>query len=158
MLVGLDGEVARQFATMLSVGAPPMEALAYFFPDTPTNELGGTLKGWLKDRRVQAEIKALQGGKEWEEMTLDERIRFSVEKNYAEMAYYLYTHNYATLTGPERAKADECRRVLEAKLAGVAGKMGVMEEFFNDIKSGKLKLGRPATIGAAGVMLPPLPA
>ena len=84
-------------------------------------------------------------GKSWQEMSLEERIHFSIDKHYSEMAYFLYSHNYSQLVGTDRQKADICRQALEAKIAGTAGKMGPLEQFWADIKTGKVTLkGLPA--------------
>jgi hypothetical protein len=75
-------------------------------------------------------------------MDLMEKIRYSIDRHYAQMAYYLYTHNYSELTAAEKSKADTARQVLEAKLAGRAGKETPLEAFTRDLLEGKLKLER----------------
>jgi hypothetical protein len=68
-------------------------------------------------------------------MSAEERIRFAIDKHYNEMAYFLYSHNYGELSGPDKAKADTCRQALEAKLAGTAGKFTPLDEFWNDMRA-----------------------
>lgn len=125
---------------------PHAEAIRYFYPDeeNPTN-LRAILNKWLKTPIVQEAILALEG-KAWQERTLEEKIKFSIDKHYSELAYYLYSHNYAELEGAARAKADVCRQTLETKLAGMAGKMDALSSFWADVASGKLNLstqGKP---------------
>lgn len=130
---------AHQFALMLGSGMPGIDVLAYFLPELGATDLKQELARWLATPVVRASILA-QMGKSWQDMTLDERITFSVDKHYSEMAYFLYSHNYSQLMGPDRQKADICRQALEAKIAGNAGKLGPLESFWADIKSGKVQL------------------
>ena len=114
--------------------------MGYFLPpSTDATELKLTLTSWLASSAIKGAILKLQG-KSWQDMTLDEKISYSVDKTYAEMAWFLYSHNYSQLMGAEKAKADTCRVALEAKLAGNAGKLGPIESFWQDIKSGKVQL------------------
>ena len=147
-------EQAYQFAVMLSSGAPAREAIRYFLPEGEEVLTSGQVEQiaarWLADKAVQAAIIGLQGT-EWEGMTTEEKLRYAVGKTYVEMAYFLYSRNYVELSGPERAKADTCRNTLEAKLAGTAGKLSAVEQFWADVTSGKVKLvtTTPAQQGVA---------
>lgn len=135
---------ALQFALMLGSGMPQVDVIAYFFPTLDPGELKVELNKWMGSPTVRSAILT-QMGKAWQDMTLEERIQFSIDKHYSEMAYFLYSHNYAQLVGPDRQKADICRQALEAKIAGNAGKLGPIEAFWADIKSGRVKLaGLPA--------------
>lgn len=131
---------ALQFALMVQAGMPPIDAIIYFFPDMDPGDLKNTLKGWQSHDFVQRATHALQG-KLWQEMTLEERINYAVDKHYAEMAYYLYSRNYALLQGTDKQKADTCRTALEAKLAGTAGKQSPLYDWWDDVRKGKVKLG-----------------
>jgi hypothetical protein len=128
---------------VLSSGMPPEDAMAYFLPDMDPVDRLAVMRRWLPSANLQHAIRALQG-KSWTEMDLQERIKISIDKHYTEVAYFLYTHNYASLTGADKTKADTCRQVLEAKLAGMAGKTDALSSFWNDLVSGKVKLNGPA--------------
>lgn len=128
-------EQAGQLALMIVSGMPLRDCLTYFFPDAEEADLVTTEKLWRKSPYLSQEIRKLQG-KAWQEMDLDERIKLSIDKHYAEAAYYLYSRNYATLQGNEKLKADTCRQVLEAKLAGMSGKMAPMERWLDDVRKG----------------------
>src|SRR3990167_2848952 len=147
-------EQAYQFAVMLSSGAPAREAIRYFLPEGEEVLTSGQVEQiaarWLADKAVQAAIIGLQGT-EGEGMTTEEKLRYAVGKTYVEMAYFLYSRNYVELSGPERTKADTCRSALEAKLAGTAGKLSAVEQFWADVTSGKGKLvtTTPAQQGVA---------
>lgn len=141
-MVSVSTESATQFALMLSAGMPAEDAIGYFIPpDTETSP--GVIKDWLdsylRSPLTQKAILTLQG-KPWQGMSIDEKMRFALDKNYTEAAYFLYSHNYCDLSGHERQKADTCRQILETKLAGMAGKMGALESFYADILGGKVKL------------------
>ena len=145
---------ALQFALMLSAGLPPRDAMRYFLPDgedlTP-GVIETYLTKWLRSDTVRKAIQTTQG-KPWQDMTLDEKMRFAIDKHYTEMAYFLYSHNYAELAGAEKQKADTCRATLESKLAGMAGKLGALDQFWADVTSGKVKLG----VGLGGNSTPSL--
>lgn len=141
-------EQAYQFAIMLSAGVPGAEAIRYFYPDDNPTSQKAWLDKWMRSEEVQRQIILLQG-KSWEKMSTEEKIQFAVNKHYVEAAYFLYSHNYAELTGAEKTKADTCRQVLETKLAGMSGKMDALSQFWADVQSGAIKLGKPATVQAA---------
>lgn len=131
---------ALQFALMLRAGMPAAAAIQYFFPEEEDLEkVKKELKQWSKSKMVSKAIETVQG-KPWVDMSLDEQMKFCIDKHYAELAYYLYSHNYNDLTGIERQKADICRQTLEAKLSGSIGKMTALELFYKDIMSGTTKL------------------
>lgn len=131
---------ALQYALMLKSGMPSVDCMGYFYPDQDVAGLIALVKEWHKSELVQKAILATQG-KPWQDMSLDEQIRFAIDKNYSEMAYYLYSHNYSTLDGTAKQKADTCRTALEQKVAGTAGQMNPLTTFWNEIRTGKVKLG-----------------
>lgn len=131
---------ALQLALMLTAGMPTLDAVRYFYPDDEPERVKFEHDRWLRSNHVKSAVKTVQNGKSWQEMSLDERIKFAIDKHYSELAYFLYTNNYATLTGADRQKADVCRAALEAKLAGTSGKMDALTSWFDDVKSGKVKL------------------
>ena len=146
---GPDKDEAQQFALMMQAGMPSRDALRYFYPDIEdAATLAKIHHRWITSPRVAAAIVALQG-KNWQDMTLDERIQTSINLHYAQLAYLLYSRNYVELIGAEKQKADTARQALEAKLAGSAGKLGPIEAFWEDIRTGKVKLGVP-TLAPAG--------
>lgn len=138
---------AHQFALMLSAGMPSVEALPYFFPEASRDDLESLHGSWMRSKEVERAIAHLQG-KPWQDMGVEERIKFSVDKHYTEMAYYLYSRNYVELFGQDRDKADTCRKALEAKLAGTSGQLTGIEKWWNDVKMGVVKLPTLTTIPA----------
>lgn len=142
-------EEADSFAVMLHVGVPPRDAIMYFATESEVAD--PTLLVELKDafissRLVALAVSKLQGG-EWEKLPLEQRIQVALDKNYAEKAYFLYANNFNEVSGSEYTKLQEARKVLEAKMAGTSGKMDSLQQFFDDVKTGRVKLGvqPPAT-------------
>lgn len=142
---------ALQLALMINAGMPTLEAMRYFYPEDDPERVKFEHDRWMRSSHVKAAVKHVQYGKNWQEMSLDERIKFAVDKHYSELAYFLYTHNYATLSGAERQKADICRAALEAKLAGTAGKMDALTSWFDDVKTGRVKLPTVAVPSKMGL-------
>lgn len=139
-------EEALQFCQMLFCGMPSMDAIRYFLP---TLEDGWTEEQvrafhdrWVKGKEIGPARKIVEG-KEWSELTPEERIKRAIDKHYTEMAYFLYSTNYASIQGADKTKADTCRGALEAKLAGMAGKLDPLSKFFEDVASGRVKLASP---------------
>lgn len=133
---------------MLSSGAPAREAIRYFLPEDSPEVLTGAqveqlAARWLATPAVQTAHAALLG-KDWTLLSTEEKMRVSIDKHYVEMAYFLYSRNYVELSGPDKLKADTCRTALEAKLAGTAGKLTAVEQFWSDVSSGKIKLAPAA--------------
>lgn len=132
-------EEAFQFATILSVGVPSIDAIQYFLTEeekTDPTLVDRVHRHFLQSGRVaraQTEIM----GKPWQDMSLEERIKFSIDKHYGELAYFLYSHNYSQVSGVELTKANTCRQVLEAKLAGLAGTTDPLTRFYEDMRAGK---------------------
>lgn len=143
----LTPELARQFALILQSGMPSMEAARYFVTPEVALEAPEEVRllhdKWIVSPLLQRAINAIQG-KAWQEMSLEEKINLSIAKHYAEMAYFLYAHNYGDLEGAAKLKADTCRDALEKKLAGSAGQRDALSQFLADVKNGSIKLMGPA--------------
>lgn len=128
-----DAEQAQQFALMLQTGVPAADAVRYFLPeDAHPDAVKDVAERWARCAAVRDAQVELNGG-EWSALTPEGRIQQALEKHYNEMAYYLYTTNYGELDGAKRSKADSCRIALEAKLAGMQGKMDALARFYMDM-------------------------
>ena len=138
-------EQAEQFAQMICCGMPPLEAILYFLPESneepPNNDIIALAKKWQGSKRVARAVEKLSGGP-WQGLDPEARLNLAIEKQYNEMAYFLYSRNYVELKGAERAKADTCRDAIERKMAGMAGKMDALNRFYADITSGKVALNK----------------
>lgn len=129
----LSKEEAHQFALLQLAGVPVADIVTYFVPPgTKDEEILASAKEWPGQREVLEALRLLTGGVPWQQLSPEERLKIALDKHYAEMAYFLWSHNYADLTGGEKGKADDCRRALEAKLAGTAGKGNFLEVFYEE--------------------------
>jgi hypothetical protein len=141
-MTGPDKDSALQFAIMLRSGLPARDAIVYFADTDDPSTLAQQLSVWIRSKHVREALAKLQG-KPWQSMSLKEQMNAALDQHYAGLAYFLFSSNYADLGPTDKAKADTARQAVEAKLAGTAGKMSALDEFFNDFKSGKLKLRTP---------------
>lgn len=129
---------ALQFALMLSAGMPSLDAFKYFAPEGLSDrEYADLHRLWQKSKEVSDAILTIQGHS-WQDMTAEERIKFAIEKSYVEMAYFIYSNNYTEAGAQVLAKYNQARTSLEAKVAGMAGKMNPLDRFLEDAISGKI--------------------
>jgi len=149
---------ALEFCLMLNAGLPSEEAIRFFLDgDTSWDEdaIRGLHDRWVRSRTVQEAMLQVMG-KPWQKLSLQERMTFAINKHYNEMAYFLYSHNYSTISGADKTKADTCRVALEQKLAGTAGRLGPLEEFWKALQDKSISLKeRPQTLPALAPFAPP---
>jgi hypothetical protein len=138
-------EQALQFCTMIQAGLPPSEAILYFIETDDPAEIALILRNWQRCRATKRAMAKLQS-KSWQEMSLDERCKTALEQHYSQLAYVLYSNHYAEANQVEKSRLDTARQALEAKQAGTAGKGDAMSQFFDDIRSGRVKLSKPAPL------------
>lgn len=136
-------EAASEVALMIASGMPSIEAVAYFVSDPDPGLIKHVHDAWMAHAHIADAILRLQG-KAWHKMSADQRLQWAKDKAYAEMAYFVYSHNYSDLGGADLAKYDNCRKAIETKLAGMEGKVEGMQAFWNDLLSGKKQAPNPA--------------
>jgi hypothetical protein len=136
---------AEQFCLMINAGMPSLDAIRYFLGegDWTPGAIELVHNKWLGSRAVQQAWTVIMGS-EWQNLDLDRRIQFSMDKHYSELAYYVYSHNFSTVAGSDITKLNTARAVLEAKLAGTAGKLDAMSQWLDDLRLGRVKLGVPS--------------
>lgn len=142
---GPSDNEAVQFCLMLKAGLPAEHAIQYFVQVDDPRELALVLSKWQRSRKVaQAQLKL--DGKAWQDMSLDEQMRLALDQHYASQAYMLRTINYLTAVPNDKAKLDTARQAIEAKIAGTSGKLTAMDQFFDDIRTGVVKLNKPVKL------------
>jgi hypothetical protein len=147
---------ASQFAIMIAAGLPAADALRYFLPEeavVDTTTLAEMARRWQRNRLVGEATSRLQGG-DWTSLSKEQRIQLALDKHRGEMAYLLYSHNFADEMNPAVLnKMNTARQSLEAFLAGNAGKHDPFADFMRDLASGKVGKGaakeQPPRIGLA---------
>ena len=128
-----DGE-AREFAVMLLSGAPVADVVPYFWATTVDEAvLLACEELWPRQTEVVRAIQQLTGGEPWHQLTDEARWDLALTKHYNELAYVLWTTNYAEVEGPAKTKADTCRQAMEAKVAGMAGRESPLARFYHDL-------------------------
>lgn len=109
---------AYEFAKLLRSGVPQPDALAYIVgPGLDPHTTHSALTLWLRSPAVRDALALLNGGA-WPALAPEARLDVALDKHYAEMAYYLYTHDYDQATGPELRKLDTAREALEQQRTG----------------------------------------
>jgi hypothetical protein len=137
-------EQAFQFALMLHHGLPAEQAILYFVETEDPRELALMVSKWTGSKYVGEAQKQLLG-KDWTEMSLDEAIDVALNQHYRSLAFLLFSTNYLSANQGEKAKLDSARTALEAKKAGTAGKVDALSSFYDDVKTGRIKLNaRPS--------------
>lgn len=137
---------AQQLALLILSGVPPIDAVAPFISSEAGE--GALEKAAVELPRQQLVLKAIQdlsGGVPWQKLRPEERLQIALDKHYAEMAYFMWTHNYTDLSGVDKVKADTCRAALEAKLAGTAGKGSILDRFYEEViatQRARIKVGK----------------
>lgn len=138
-----DESQAGQFVLMLRAGLPAEQAILYFIEIDDPMEMRKILSTWLRSRTV-SRAQLIADGARWEEMSLDDRITTALEQHYSSLAYLLRSVNYLNANAVDKAKIDQAREALERKVAGTAGKGDALQQFADDLRTGKIKLNLPA--------------
>ena len=145
----LTSKQAQEFARIVLSGVPTHKAARYFLPEVvDANEVRDAAMDFYRQPEVQEALEKLTGGVPWQRLSKDERLAISLDKHYAELAYFLWSNNYSDLDGAGKQKADTCRQALEAKVAGTAGKGNAMERFYEDLLV-QYKKGAVGKVGLA---------
>jgi len=130
----LTKQEAEQFALIVLSGAPVPEAVRYFWSgDLTDEELLTYEQAWPMQPEVLAVMERMTGGTAWHTMSDEQRLDVSLTKHYNELAYVLWTTNYAELAGAEKVRADTARTAIEAKLAGMAGRESPLATFYTEL-------------------------
>jgi|TARA_R110002020_G_scaffold15542_3_gene55205 hypothetical protein len=131
----LTKQEAEQFVMMVLSGAPVSEVVRYFWDEPLSDEeLLVYEEAWPSQPEVLAVMERMTGGT-WHRMSDEQRLDASLSKHYNEMAYFLWTTNYASSAGADKLKADTCRQAIEAKVAGMAGRESPLAQFYHDLLS-----------------------
>ena len=124
----------REFALMLLAGAPVADIVPDFW-NSPGDEQTRIAceQLWPQQPEVREAIEALAGGQPWHQLSDEARWELALQQHYSELAYILWTTNYAEAEGPTRTKVDTCRTAIEAKVAGMAGRDSPLAQFYHDL-------------------------
>lgn len=157
----LTPALARQLVQLLHAGVPALTCLAYLAPDYHAALTLEQRKAWylalVGSRAVLDAARELNGG-DWQTLDADRRLTLALDKHFAELAHYLYTHDYAEADGNEAKKISEARAAITEKLRGDSeGDDTPFTRMMRDLMEGKLRdadLAPPtaaATASATGI-------
>lgn len=132
-------EEAQAFAVMLQAGLPASDAMCYFTDSSDPVVVSQMVQNWQRSRAVKAAIRSMMG-RNWQDMSPEERLKTALDKHYTDLAYMLWSRHYLEADGAMKGKLDSARTAIEAKLAGQAGRTDALTRFFDDIQSGRLNL------------------
>lgn len=139
-------EQALEFAKLLRAGVPQPDALCYVLGSVEPGVIEMALPRWMRARRVVDALATLNGGR-WPSLEPDARLDIALDKHYAEMAHYLYTHDYETADGPTLKKLDTARASLETLRTGRLEQNSPFVKFLRSILGAKANV---PTLPAAG--------
>lgn len=108
---------AYEFAKLLRSGVPQPDALAYVLGPTDPHTTHAVLALWLRSPALREALAMLNGGA-WPTLAPEARLDVALDKHYAEMAYFLYTHDFEQASGAELRKLDTARTALETQRTG----------------------------------------
>jgi hypothetical protein len=152
----LTRELAVQFVKILSAGVPAGDALVYFAPEhyggLSDEQLAKWLRDWTTDDLVIRALNSINGGA-WEDLDKDRRIEIGLDKAMASLAYFLYTHDYATCEGNDLKRHDAARKdIMEyLKARSIGDDDAPFMKAMREIVEGKLKVGMPPQLSAIPV-------
>lgn len=134
-------EQALQFAIMLQAGLPASDAIRFFVESEDPRELAEVMGRWLRSKAL-ADAQVTLLGKSWQEMTLDEQVKTSLDYSHAGMAYFLFSRNYSEMGQSDQAKYNAARAALEARQAGTLGKSDPLSRFLEEFSTKKRLEGK----------------
>lgn len=110
-------EQALEFAKLLRSGVPQPDALAYVLGTVEAGYIDLALPRWMRAKNVVEALATLNGGR-WPALEPDARLDIALDKHYAELAHFLYTHDYETAEGRDLGKINAAREALEKLRTG----------------------------------------
>jgi hypothetical protein len=144
----LTPTAAQQFVKLTLAGVPGVIALRYFgeayYDSCDAAMLHAWLKRWTSAKLTRKAHDAFNSGA-WETLDKDKRLTLALDKHYAELAYWLYSHSYELVSDDSLRKTTDARTALMAKLQ--ADKIGDPDspwaKFTADLLAGKVTIEQP---------------
>jgi hypothetical protein len=115
---------------LVHTGIGPDLAVRYLVPSISTCETidedekeelcAAVAARWYRDHKVLRAINIFNGGN-WQDLDAERRLSIARDKSYAELAHYLYSHNYEHLQGIELKKYNDALGTISEFLSGKDG-------------------------------------
>lgn len=133
----LTEERAASFVKLMHAGLPPDKAVIYIIPEANPEQAARISAMWANAPLTLAATIVFTRG-EWASLDADTRLAIARDKFLAEQAYFLYTHQYATLDGVDLGKAKYAYEAISAYLSAQgSGGDDPLARFLKDLQSGK---------------------
>ena len=156
----LTSETAYEFVQLLHAGLSGLDALAFIAPEYREALAGDAAKSqawllqWSRSRLVLEAATTLNHG-QWHKLDAEARLAIALDKHYAELAYFLYTHDWATLQGLDLSRATDARTALAKKLEGrEASDDSPMLAFMRALQEGNVRWDKPIQLENLGARTP----
>lgn len=142
-LAPLDDSTADLLARFLHAGVHCAEALKYLRPGITDETIREELAAkWIGTTVLLDAVERLNGGA-WPDLPADRRLEIALDRHYAELAYFLLTHNYTEADGLDYKKVVDARTAIALRIAGQEGKGDAFDEFMRAIQDGKVQMMIP---------------
>lgn len=134
---------AHALVKMLMAGLPALACLQFFdrkhYQRLTPVQRQKWFEEWTATAEFEREVDAFNGGK-WQDLDPHQRLSLALDKHHAEMAFYLYSHNYNSEAIENWSKMTEAREALTKLVEGSEG--GALDAFslaLKDVIAGKLQ-------------------
>jgi hypothetical protein len=142
----LTAAIASDFVKLLSAGVPGADALAYFAPSHAAfsqQAKGEWLDAWMADPLVLKAVNEWNHGA-WETLSEDRRVELALGLATNQMAHFLYTNAYHTVSGADLGKWSEARKALQARIDAKTGTgESAYEKFLKSLLANTAASGPP---------------
>lgn len=148
----LNKDHAAIFVAMTEAGIPAATTLHYIggpvWEGWSAGQRRDTILLWQRSKEVR-DAQAAVHGATWIAMPAERRVQVALDKHHAQLAHFLFTHPYDTLTDLELKKADTAREALTAVIAAKTGDAETpLVRMLRDLVEGRLVSG-PARLPLA---------
>jgi len=135
--------IAARYVQLLQAGLPPADAMSAIVPlevkpfRANLELMGKWLTYWNAHPLVTAAIERQNGGK-WEDLPLETRITLALGHAHGQLAYFLYSQDFSTVTDiPTLKKLAEARAALVESTRGGSGSEDDLKDFMRDFIGGR---------------------
>lgn len=157
----LTADTAYEFVKLLHAGLSGLDALAYIAPDylgtiaEDADAQRALLTAWARSRLVLEATTKLNSAP-WQSLDPEARLQIALDKHYAELAYFLYTHDWSEAEGTDLKKATDAREALAKRLEGSDSTTdSPMAAFMRAVQSGEIRMGIPPQLTGLGLLADP---
>lgn len=132
---------AHDLVKLLAAGVPPHDALRYLDPEyfavADPKQRHAWLLAWSGDPMTLRAQSSLNGA-DWPDLEAGQRLTIAFDKHLAELAYFLFSHDYSKIEGTDLRKADAAREALMSYLKeGADAESSPFKRFLEEFMAGR---------------------